>query len=110
MRTPNIELNGKTILVTGAAGFIGANLVMELLRTLDRVHVVGLDSMNDYYDVSMKEYRLTQIENLAEARPGADWTFVRGNLADKGLIDTCFEQYRFDVVTTIPPLRSMTWV
>ena len=101
MRTPNINLNGTTILVTGAAGFIGANLVMELLRTLDRVHVVGLDSVNDYYDVSMKEYRLAQIQALAEIRPGITWNFIRGNLADRDLIEACFEQYRFDVVVNL---------
>ena len=58
MLTPNVNLNGKTILVTGAAGFIGSNLVMELLRTTEKVHIVGLDTVNDYYDVSIKEWRL----------------------------------------------------
>ena len=65
MLTPNVDLSGKKILVTGAAGFIGSNLVQELLRTLDSVQIVGLDNMNDYYDVSIKEWRLKEIEKLA---------------------------------------------
>ena len=65
MLTPNVNLTGKTILVTGAAGFIGSNLVMELLRTVENVTIVGLDNMNDYYDVSIKEYRLQEIDKLA---------------------------------------------
>lgn len=65
MKPKNVTLEGKTILVTGAAGFIGSNLVLELLRTVPRIHIVGIDNMNDYYDVSIKEYRLKQIEELA---------------------------------------------
>ena len=65
MLIPNITLPGKKILVTGAAGFIGANLVMELLRTVEPITIVGLDSINDYYDVSIKEYRLAEIEKTA---------------------------------------------
>lgn len=65
MLRQNIELNKKTILVTGEAGFIGANLVKDLLKTMDRATVVGLDNLNDYYDVSIKEYRLREIEKLA---------------------------------------------
>lgn len=68
MLQPNIELNNKTILITGAAGFIGANLVSELLRTVQPVKLVGLDSCNDYYDVSLKEYRLAEIEKLAKTK------------------------------------------
>lgn len=66
MKPKNVTLDGKTILVTGAAGFIGSNLVLELLRTVSPVHIIGIDNMNDYYDVSIKEYRLKQIEALAE--------------------------------------------
>lgn len=101
MLTPNVELAGKTILVTGAAGFIGANLVMELLRTVERVHVVGLDNLNDYYDVSLKKERLAAIARLAQQRPASRWTFVRGNLADRTLIDRLFPEHGFDVVVNL---------
>ena len=101
MLTPNVQLNGKTILVTGAAGFIGANLVLELLRTTEDVHIVGLDSVNDYYDVSIKEWRLQEIENLAARHPNSKWTFIKGNLADKALIEECFTTYKFDVVVNL---------
>lgn len=101
MLTPNIDLTNKSILVTGAAGFIGANLVTALLRTVSPVKVVGLDSMNDYYDVSIKEYRLAEIERLAASRPESQWCFVRGNLADKALIDGLFAEHKFDVVVNL---------
>ena len=101
MLTPNVDLNGKTILVTGAAGFIGANLVMELLRTLDCVYIVGLDNVNDYYDVSIKQWRLTEIEALAAQKPASRWTFRKGNIADRKLVEDCFEAYSFDVVVNL---------
>lgn len=101
MLTPNIDLTNKSILVTGAAGFIGANLVTELLRTVSPVKVVGLDSMNDYYDVSIKEYRLAEIDKLAASKPESQWCFVRGNLADKALIDSLFDAHHFDVVVNL---------
>lgn len=69
MLTPNIDLKNKSILITGAAGFIGANLVMELLKGTDAVKIVGLDSMSDYYDVSIKEYRLAEIDKMAKQTP-----------------------------------------
>lgn len=101
MLTPNVDLNGKTILVTGAAGFIGANLVMELLKTTEKVHIVGLDSVNDYYDVSIKEWRLAELQKLAANYPDSKWTFIKGNLADKALIEECFVAYNFDVVVNL---------
>ena len=101
MLTPNVELNGKTILVTGAAGFIGSNLVMELMRTTENVHIVGLDTVNDYYDVSIKEWRLAEIDKLAANYPGSKWTFIKGNIADKALIENSFTTYRFDVVVNL---------
>ena len=85
-------------LVTGAAGFIGSYLVLELLKTVSPIHIVGLDNMNDYYDVSIKEYRLTQIENAVGETESSTWTFIKGNLADKALIDNAFAEYKFDVV------------
>ena len=101
MLTPNIDLKNKTILVTGAAGFIGANLVLELLRTVEPVTVIGLDNVNDYYDVSIKEYRLTEIEKEAAKHPASRWEFVKGNLGDKALVDSLFEKYGFAVVVNL---------
>lgn len=101
MLTPNVNLSNKTILVTGAAGFIGSNLVMELLRSADKVTIVGLDNMNDYYDVSIKEYRLQEIEKLAVEKTESNWVFIKGSIADKGLIEECFVKYSFDVVVNL---------
>ena len=97
----NINLQNKTILITGAAGFIGANLVMELFRTVEGVHIVGLDNMNDYYDVSIKEYRLGEIEKTVATHAGCTWEFVRGNLADRALIDGLFAKHHFAVVVNL---------
>ncbi len=101
MLTNNINLSSGSILVTGAAGFIGSNLVLELLRSVDGVKIVGLDNLNDYYDVSIKEYRLSEIEKLATERPSCSWEFVKGNLADRALIDSLFEKHRFSVVVNL---------
>lgn len=101
MLTPNIDLRNKTILITGAAGFIGANLVIELLKTVEAINVVGLDNLNDYYDVSIKEYRLAQIEKLAAEKTSSQWSFVKGNIADKPLVDELFSKYGFDVVVNL---------
>ena len=79
MLTPNVDLRNKTVLVTGAAGFIGSNLVTELLKRVDGIRVVGFDNVNNYYDVSIKEYRLAEIEKCA-AETGKEWIFIKGNL------------------------------
>ena len=89
------------ILITGAAGFIGANLVMKLIEPGKPMKIVGLDNMNDYYDVSLKEYRLAEIEKLVAENPQITWTFVKGDLADKVLIDKLFADYEFDVVVNL---------
>lgn len=96
-----ITITNKSILITGAAGFIGANLVMELLKTNDPMMLIGLDNMNDYYDVSLKEYRLSEIDKLAEKKPQVKWTFVKGDLADKALIDRVFDEYKPDIVVNL---------
>ena len=101
MLTQNVNLNGKTVLVTGAAGFIGSNLVTELMKTVDNIKIVGIDNMNDYYDVSIKEYRLREIEKLAAEKTSCEWIFIKGNIADRKLIDESFEKYSFDVVVNL---------
>ena len=101
MREKNVVLTNKVILVTGAAGFIGSNLVMELLKGVHPVHIIGIDNMNDYYDVSIKEYRLKQIENLASEYPDSSWRFVKGSIADKELVDSLFEEYHPAVVVNL---------
>lgn len=101
MKAKNVDLKNKTILVTGAAGFIGSNLVLELLRTIEPVHIVGIDNMNDYYDVSIKEYRLQQIENEVQKHSDSSWNFVKGSIANKALIDQLFADYKPTVVVNL---------
>ena len=98
-KTP-VELNGKTILVTGSPGFIGANLVIRLLTEMNSGTIVSLDSMNDYYDLALKEYRLRLIEKAAKASP-VEHIFIRGSIADKNLVDELFMTYRFDIVVNL---------
>lgn len=97
----NIELNGETVLVTGAAGFIGNNLVCELLRTVQSIHVVGIDIMSDYNPVEMKEYRLQLIEEEVQKHPDSSWTFIKGDIADAALIQDVFHTYRPSVVVNL---------
>ena len=96
-----IILQNKTILITGAAGFIGSNLVTELIKSDGPMTLVGLDNMNDYYDVSLKEYRLSEIDKLAAETPQIKWFFIKGDLADKALIDRLFDEYKYDIVVNL---------
>ena len=95
-----IDLDNKTILVTGSPGFIGANLVIRLLAELDGGTIVSLDNMNDYYDPALKEYRLGLIEKASQANQ-VKHVFVKGSIADKALIDGLFAEYKFDVVVNL---------
>lgn len=97
----NVTLQNKTIIVTGAAGFIGANLVLELLKTQTPIFIVGIDNVNDYYDVSIKEWRLAEIEKAAAQYPESKWEFVRGSIADRVLIDKIFSKYKPVVVVNL---------
>ena len=89
------------VLVTGSAGFIGANLVLRLLETESPIEIVGLDSVNNYYDVRLKEYRLAIVEQCAAKHRESKYTFVKGNLADKALIDNLFTDHHFDIVVNL---------
>jgi len=100
MSKVNIELNGKTILVTGCPGFIGANLVLRLLKEMNNGTVISLDNMNDYYDPALKEYRLSLIEKAA-SDSDVSHIFIKGSIADKGLIDSVFEKYHPAVVVNL---------
>ena len=91
----NIDLSHKTILVTGAAGSIGSNLVKELYNRFSDIKVIGFDSVNDYYDVNLKEYRLTELKNFK------NFTFIKGNIADKTLVEKVFEEYKPEIVVNL---------
>ena len=102
MKNQNVIFKNATILVTGAAGFIGSNLVRELLRTTEPVHIVGIDNnMNNYYDVSIKEYRLEKITEEAQKHSTSSWEFIKGSIADKPLIAQIFADYKPTVVVNL---------
>ncbi|MDD7009613.1 MAG: NAD-dependent epimerase/dehydratase family protein [Candidatus Cryptobacteroides sp.] len=100
MLDTNVTLSGKTILVTGAAGFIGSNLVKRLLKEIDQVSVVGIDFVTDYYDVNIKYARLEEIESVAR-ESGNKWSFVKASIADKGVIEALFDSHKFAVVVNL---------
>ena len=95
MLQQNVDLKSKPILITGAAGFIGANLSKRLLQDFPDAQVIGMDNVNDYYDVRLKEYRLSELTTYP------NFTFIKGNLADKARIDRIFEQYQPQIVVNL---------
>lgn len=96
-----MDFANKRILVTGSAGFIGSNLVQRLLRECMGSTVVGVDNVNDYYDVSIKEWRLAEIERIAKENAGNKYVFVRGDIADKALVDSLFNEYKPEIVVNL---------
>ena len=97
----HIDLENKKILITGAAGFIGSYLVQEILRTVTPVTVIGIDNMNDYYDLSIKEYRLKEIEMLAAEHRESSWIFIKADISDKPVVDLLFQIYKPEIVVNL---------
>ena len=96
-----IDVKNKTIFVTGSAGFIGAFLVMNLLENYSPINIIGIDNMNDYYDTSLKEWRLKEIEKLASDNPESTYTFYKEDISDKAVVDKIFNKHKPDVVINL---------
>lgn len=97
----NINLKGKTVFVTGGMGFIGANTILELLRSVEPIHIVSVDSRTDYYDVSLKDWRLEQIREEAKQHPDSTFEFFLGDISDRELIEGIFNKYHPDIVVNL---------
>ena len=95
-----ITLEGKTIFITGAAGFIGAYLALKLLTDVEKIQIIGIDNMNDYYDISIKEYRLQKIQKLADSVSGS-FKFVKADIADKAVVEVLFSIYNPQMVVNL---------
>lgn len=95
------RLNGKSILVTGSAGFIGSNLVLELLKTVEKIEIVGIDNLNEYYDVSIKKWRLKQLEEEALNHSLSTYIFIKGDLSDSAFITNLFKEHKFDIIVNL---------
>ena len=90
-----------TILVTGSAGFIGANLVKRLFMEMKEGTIVGVDNLNDYYNPRLKEYRLHVLDEMSSKQSAVNYQFVKGSIADRELINKLFEEYKFDIVVNL---------
>jgi len=101
MLMSNVDLNNKTVFITGAAGFIGANLAKELLESIEPIHIIGIDVMNSYYDVEIKKQRLQEIKQITEEKMDSTFAFIQGNIADKALIDKIFTENKIDIVVNL---------
>ena len=101
MKQQNVNLANSKVLITGAAGFIGSNLVLKLLRTVDNIEILGIDNMNDYYDISIKEYRLKKIEEEIVKHSNSNWTFIKDSIANKDVIDRIFTEFKPDIVVNL---------
>ena len=97
----SINLKNKTVLITGSAGFIGSNLVSELLKSVSPIHIVGIYNMNDYYDVSIKEWRLAENKKEADSYPDSSYIYIKGSISDKELINKIFAKYCPNIVVNL---------
>ena len=101
MFIPSLSLEGRTIFITGAAGFIGANLAVQLIKNVNNIHIIGLDNMNDYYDIRLKEYRLDQLRHLSDEHKNASWNFIHGSISNRSCVQRIFTEFRPDIVVNL---------
>jgi len=101
MNRENLGVDKKTIMITGCAGFIGSNLVIRLAQSGYAICLIGIDNLNNYYDVGLKKYRLCKIEKATERTKKVFWNFIKGSIADKIFIDEIFKKYKPDIVVNL---------
>ena len=101
MLQKNVDLKNKTVLVTGSAGFVGANLCLKLMQEFPEIKIIGYDNVNDYYDVSIKEYRLKKLQEMADSHGKVTYVNIKGDLADRKALEDVFQKYRPEVVVNL---------